>query len=120
MYIELLWGLGRGSEKRTLRHLFKAVAPLVLACTAVGCHAEPAVPAGYALVPVAAVSRINPAEDCTQPAPVGSRPNCLHRYWTGSVCVVGDRYAGCPCYEGRRCTNGHRCRVVAPDKCTCD
>jgi len=92
-----------------------AYAFLTYACAAGSDVSEqlPGEPAGQA------EEAVTSKTDCERTPPNGSRPNCLHRYWTGTVCVVGDRYDGDPCYEGRRCTNGHACRVIGPDKCTC-
>jgi len=120
MHIELYRNLGRGSGPTSLRRLLNAAMPLAFACTSLACAQKQAVvPPGYALVPVAMVSKINPQNDCELTSPNGSRPNCLHRYWTGTVCVIGDKFDGCPCYQGRKCTNGHACKVVDNDKCIC-
>ena len=117
MDIELFRHLGWWGASTSHRLLLKCAMPLALACASAAC--APTVPPGYAIVPVARVSSINPHDDCELTAPNGSRPNCLHRYWTGSVCVVGSKFDGCPCYQGRKCTNGKTCKVVDNDKCIC-
>ena len=97
------------------------VALLGLASTQLMCAREH-VPV---LAPNTAIVKTVQAKDeksCEQTADNGgSRPNCLKRFWNGSVCVVGNVYSGCDCYEGQKnaCPSPKKCKVLAADKCKC-